>query len=179
MEPMKLIKQLTVWLFVSLLLLGAVPTSAMEMSVSGSQLILSGFINELDYDKFLSHLTPAIRTVVFTKSPGGVHLIGLALAHEIRRRGLSTVALGYCNSACANAFLGGADRRLANDRSYVAFHGKLLVPDRQTFNPTLRPAICLLHGDDQWTVKRPDDSTVPEQRGARIRRFLPAGDAKL
>ena len=123
MEPMKLIKQLTVWLFVSLLLLGAVPTSAMEMSVSGSQLILSGFINELDYDKFLSHLTPAIRTVVFTKSPGGVHLIGLALAHEIRHRGLSTVALGYCNSACANAFLGGADRRLANDRSYVAFHG--------------------------------------------------------
>ena len=123
MEPMKLIKQLTVWLFVSLLLLGAVPTSAMEMSVSGSQLILSGFINELDYDKFLSHLTPAIRTVVFTNSPGGVHLIGLALAHEIRRRGLSTVALGYCNSACANAFLGGADRRLANDRSYVAFHG--------------------------------------------------------
>ena len=50
-------------------------------------------------------------------------MIGLALAHEIRRRGLSTVALGYCNSACANAFLGGADRRLANDRSYVAFHG--------------------------------------------------------
>jgi hypothetical protein len=123
MEPMKLIKQLTVWLLVSLLLLGAVPTSAMEMSVSGSQLILSGFINELDYDKFLSRLTPAIRTVVFTNSPGGVHLIGLALAHEIRRRGLSTVALGYCNSACANAFLGGAGRRLANDRSYVAFHG--------------------------------------------------------
>ena len=120
---MKLINQLTVWLVVSLLLLGAVPTSAMEMSVSGSQLILSGFINELDYDKFLSHLTPDIRTVVFTNSPGGVHLIGLALAHEIRRRGLSTVALGYCNSACANAFLGGADRRLANDRSYVAFHG--------------------------------------------------------
>jgi len=120
---MKLIKQLTVWLFVSLLLLGAVPTSAMEMSVSGSQLILSGFINELEYDKFLSHLTPTIRTVVFTNSPGGVHLIGLALAHEIRRRGLSTVALGHCNSACANAFLGGAGRRLANDRSYVAFHG--------------------------------------------------------
>ena len=120
---MKLIKQLTLWLFVSLLLLGAVPTSAMEMSVSGSQLILSGFINELEYDKFLSHLTPTIRTVVFTNSPGGVHLIGLALAHEIRRRGLSTVALGHCNSACANAFLGGAERRLANNRSYVAFHG--------------------------------------------------------
>ena len=124
---MKLIKQLTVWLFVSLFLLGAVPTSAMKMSVSGSQLILSGFINELEYDKFLSHLTPAIRTVVFTNSPGGVHLIGLALAHEIRRRGLSTVALGHCNSACANAFLGGADRRLANDRSYVAFHGNYSI----------------------------------------------------
>jgi len=94
MEPMKLIKLLTVWLFVSLLLLEAVPTSAMQMTVTGSQLVLSGFITELDYDNFLAHLTPAVRTVVFTNSPGGLHLIGLALAREIRRRGLSDRCLG-------------------------------------------------------------------------------------
>jgi len=124
---MKLIKQLAVWLCISPILLGAVPSSAMEMSISGSQLILSGFINALDYDKFLAHLTPAVQTVVFTNSPGGVHLIGLAMAREIRRRGLSTVASGYCNSACANAFLGGTERRLANNYSYVAFHGNYSI----------------------------------------------------
>jgi hypothetical protein len=127
MVPMKLIKLLTVWLSVSPLLLEAVRSPAMEMTVSGSQLVLSGFINDSDYDKFLSHLTPTVRTVVFTDSPGGLHLIGLALAREIRRRGLSTVASGYCNSACANAFLGGAERRLANNRSYVAFHGNYSI----------------------------------------------------
>jgi len=95
----------------------------MEMRVSGSQLILTGFVSGQDYNKFMSSLTPAVRTVVLTDSPGGAITIGLYLAHEIRRRGLSTVALGHCGSSCANMFLGGIERRLANSTSYVAFHG--------------------------------------------------------
>ena len=120
---MKFNNQLTVWLFVWVLLLGAVPTSAMQMRVSGSQLIASGSINEGDYAKFIQTIDPAVRAVVFTNSPGGARQIGQDLAEEIRRRGLSTVALGYCFSSCANAFLGGVERRLANSQSFLGFHG--------------------------------------------------------
>jgi hypothetical protein len=123
MEPMKLFEQLTLWLFLSLLLLGAGPTSAMVMRVIGSQLIASGSINEGDYAKFIQTITPSVRTVVFTNSPGGARQIGQDLAEEIRHRKLSTVALGYCYSSCANAFLGGVERRLANSQSFLGFHG--------------------------------------------------------
>jgi len=93
------------------------------MHVSGDQLIASSYISEADYAKFIQTITPAVKTVVVTNSPGGARLIGQDLAEEIRHRKLSTVALGYCLSSCAKAFLGGVERRLANNRSYLGFHG--------------------------------------------------------
>lgn len=115
------VKHLTALMFVTLLF--GSPTAAMEMRVLGDQLIASSYISEADYAKFIQTITPAVKTVVFTNSPGGPRLIGQDIAEEIRRRKLSTVALGYCFSSCANAFLGGVERRLANSESYLGFHG--------------------------------------------------------
>ena len=97
--------------------------SAMQMHVSGDQLIASSYMSEGDYAKFIQTITPAVRTVVFANSIGGPRLIGQDLAEEIRQRKLSTVVLGYCFSSCANAFLGGTERRLANAESFIGFHG--------------------------------------------------------
>ncbi len=93
------------------------------MHVSGDQLIASSYISEADYAKFIQTITPAVKAVVFTNSIGGPRLIGQDLAEEIRNRKLSTVVLGYCYSSCANAFLGGVERRLANSESFLGFHG--------------------------------------------------------
>ncbi len=118
---MNFVKRLTGLLFITNLLGSA--ASAMQMHVSGDQLIASSYISEADYAKFIQTITPAVKTVVFTNSPGGPRLIGQDLAEEIRNRKLSTVALGYCFSSCANAFLGGVERRLANSESFLGFHG--------------------------------------------------------
>jgi hypothetical protein len=118
---MNCLKQLTGFLFITLLL--GSTASAMQMHVSGDQLIASSYISEGDYGRFIETITPAVKTVVFTNSPGGPRLIGQDLAEEIRKRKLSTVALGYCFSSCANAFLGGVERRLANSESFLGFHG--------------------------------------------------------
>ena len=117
-----MLERVTLLLLVTLLARGAASASAMDMHAGGSQLILSGFINRADYAKFLSALTPAVKTVVLTNSPGGARLTGQYIAHEIRRRGLATVASGRCFSSCANLFLGGTERKLANATSYLAFH---------------------------------------------------------
>ena len=123
---MKCINKLAALLFIPLLI--GSNASAMEMHVSGDQLILGGFIEVQDYDKFIRTITPSVRTVVLTNSPGGVRLVGQHIAQEIRRRGLSTVAQGSCVSACANLFLGGVERRLANSASFLAFHSNYTNP---------------------------------------------------
>jgi hypothetical protein len=88
-----------------------------------NQVILSGAVEGLDHQKFLRTLTPSVQMVVLSNSPGGEHQSGLDIAREIRSRGLSTVASGFCQSSCANIFLGGREKFLANNSSYLGFHG--------------------------------------------------------
>ena len=119
---MKPTKQPTVSLLVALLLC-ATPVFAMEMHAEGNQLILTGPLYGFEMTQFGSALTPNVTTVVFRNSGGGEFAAGLNLAATIRQKGLTTVAQGYCSSSCANAFLGGVNRYLADSRSYVGFHG--------------------------------------------------------
>ena len=95
----------------------------MVIRVVGDQLILTGPLSGFEVTQFKSFLTPAVTTVVFYNSGGGDFEAGLNLAAMIRQHGLTTVAQGFCSSSCANAFLGGVRRYLADRRSYVAFHG--------------------------------------------------------
>lgn len=129
--PLNFYKKATVFLFAALSIASKAP--AMEMHVSGDQLILRGFIDLQAYDKFVRMITPSVRTVVLTDSPGGARISGQKIAYEIRRRQLSTIALGNCVSACANLFLGGVERRLADSASVLAFHSN--YTDR-TGNPS-------------------------------------------
>jgi hypothetical protein len=117
------VKQTIAFFFVSLLLFISAPASAMQMYVSGDQLIITGPIYGFELTQFGAAITSNVKTVVFYNSSGGEFAAGVNLAFEIRRRGLSTVAKGYCSSSCGNAFLGGVERRLADSRSYVAVHG--------------------------------------------------------
>jgi len=95
----------------------------MDMRVIGDQVILTGPMSGFEVTQFMSSLTRAVTTVVFHNSGGGDFDAGLNLAAMIRQRGLTTVAQGSCISSCANAFLGGVRRYLADHQSYVAFHG--------------------------------------------------------
>jgi hypothetical protein len=115
--------KLTAALLLVVLLLTSAPSPAMVMHASGDQLIVTGPLYGMELTQFFTALTPNIKTIVFYNSRGGDHPAGVNLAYEIRRRNLATVALGFCESACANAFIGGVERRLANPKSFVAFHG--------------------------------------------------------
>ena len=97
----------------------------MEMRAIGDQVILTGPMSGFEVTQFMSALTRAVTTVVFHNSGGGDFDAGLNLAAMIRQRGLMTVAQGSCRSSCANAFLGGVRRYLADRQSYALFTGTM------------------------------------------------------
>ncbi len=118
---MKPIKRTILALFVGLLL-GTVPASAMDVRVNAETIYMVGPVQAQDYHRFMRVFNASVRRVVFTNSPGGDLDATYNVAEEIRMRKLETVVKGYCRSACALMFLGGVARRLADAKSYVAFH---------------------------------------------------------
>jgi hypothetical protein len=79
------------------------------------------------WEEAMTRFDGKIDTVVFHESGGGDSVTGRRIGSDIRKRGLKTVALGRCSSACANMFLGGTIRQFAsrvNDvNTTVGFHG--------------------------------------------------------
>ena len=130
-------KRLIVLLLVAAFLLGTALVSPMEMHVEGDRLIITGPLSGLELTQFSSALTPNVKTIVLKDSGGGDFPAGVNLAEMIRYKKLNTVVQGRCVSSCANAFLGGVERRLANRVSYVGFHGHYnSVSDRPLLDRT-------------------------------------------
>ena len=154
------------------LLLFSSPVGAMDMKVVGNQLVLSGAVDGLDYQKFLRMLTPSVQMVVLSNSPGGDLRSGLDIAREIRSRGLPTVASGFCQSSCANIFLGGRERFLANNSSYLGFHGNYQT--RRTVPSSARIGELKVFYSEMTGGKLSDEMVelfVGKQRGGYIAFF--------
>jgi hypothetical protein len=79
------------------------------------------------WEEALTRFAGQIDTVVFHESGGGDSATGRRIGTDVRKRGLKTVALGRCSSACANMFLGGTTRQFASRvddvKTTVGFHG--------------------------------------------------------
>jgi hypothetical protein len=107
----------------------ACPVSAMEVSLQGGTIMMSGAVVQGDLDKLktISAANPEIKTVVLKNSFGGHVDSGYQVGEWIREQGMRTVVVGYCISSCSRMFLGGVSRQFAQDSStepsHIGFHG--------------------------------------------------------
>jgi hypothetical protein len=103
---------------------------AMSFEASPPYLYLGGPVVREDWDTWeeaMIRYGDKIDTVVFHQSGGGDAFAGRRIGHDIRKRGLNTVVLGRCSSACANMFLGGVARQFGastlSTQTVLGYHG--------------------------------------------------------
>jgi hypothetical protein len=97
---------------------------AMEMTIEGSSVIMSGSVVRADCDTLESILSKnSIKLVVLKNSGGGDANAGYCVGALVRRSGLSTVIRGRCASSCSRMWLGGVERTLDGPNSRVGLHG--------------------------------------------------------
>jgi hypothetical protein len=97
----------------------AVPASALEFSLRGSAVVISGPVRMGDnvrFDEFMAQPAARSARIFVLNSPGGTIGIALHIAREIRKRRGTTVADGRtsCESACTVMFAGGVNRHYIN-----------------------------------------------------------------
>jgi hypothetical protein len=112
------------------LLAGPTPgAGAMEITVAGHQLILSGPVIGDEIDKVQKILAdgPTIDTAILRNFTGGDAPSGYRIGELFRAKGLRTAVSGFCYSSCSRMFLGGATCYFTNDfppeYTNVGFHG--------------------------------------------------------
>lgn len=147
---------------VALVLGQPVSAEAMQVWVSGDQLILAGPVKGGEVTQVTETLAthPEITTVILRNSPGGDIPTGYALGEMFRRKGLRTAVSGYCYSSCSRMFLGGRTRLFTNDfpadYTNVGFHGHY---DREGL---LNTAAVQRFGLKDWIIKYSDGKADPE-----------------
>ena len=134
---------------------------AMEITVLGDQLILSGPVVARDHEAVVSALgaNPQIRTVILRNSPGGDAPTGYQLGELFRQKSLQTAVSGYCYSSCSRLFLGGKERYFTDDYppayTQIGFHGHY---DR--YGDLNAASVTELHLKD-WIIRYSDGKADP------------------
>jgi hypothetical protein len=101
---------------------------AMTFDAAPPVLYMGGPVVATDWAAFEEALSRHhIDTIVLHQSSGGDSNTGRRIGAEIRKRGLNTVVLGRCMSACANMFLAGVTRQYAAPQrgveTLLGYHG--------------------------------------------------------
>ncbi len=114
---------------------GLAPAAAMTLITQGNTVFATGPVLD-DLRQFEAALAqPGITTVAFVNSPGGSLWTGLRVGQLIASKGLNTVAAGQCMSACSIMFMGGRERRYADNfhprLTMVGLHGAYRADTRQ------------------------------------------------
>lgn len=116
--------------FTLLAALHLAPSFAMSFVASPPHLYLGGPVVREDWDTWeeaMIRYGEKIEYVVFHQSSGGDSLAGRRIGNDIRARGLKTVVLGRCSSACANMFLAGVTRQFGapvlSTQTVLGYHG--------------------------------------------------------
>src|SRR5215470_18176635 len=112
-----------------ILLIAPHASFAMNLTVNGQQVILSGLVVGDEPARLADALSqvPGIDTVILRNSLGGDAPAGYRIGELIRVKGLRTAVSGYCYSSCSRMFLGGKTRYFTDDyppeHTEVGFHG--------------------------------------------------------
>ena len=103
----------------------------LDMRVEELGYNFDGALDEYDETEVISYLfdNPQIKTLRVT-GPGGYLPTASAIAEYLIRHDINTEAVGECNSACAQIFLGGKTRTLAPGAK-LGFHRPHLVKERE------------------------------------------------
>jgi hypothetical protein len=106
------------------LALASSQASAMEMTVQGDSIVMSGSVAGHECDTLESMLAKnTIKLIVLKDSGGGNARAGYCVGALVRKSGLSTLIRGRCASSCSRMWLGGVERTLEGPNSRVGLHG--------------------------------------------------------
>lgn len=114
---------------IGVLLVGASVARAMEVTVVGNTIILSGPVvgNELAKVRDVFANGSTIDVAILRNSWGGHAPTGYRIGELFRDKGITTAVSGYCVSSCSRMFLGGRERLFTDDfppfQTFVGFHG--------------------------------------------------------
>jgi hypothetical protein len=132
------------------------PGHAMEMTVTGEQLILSGPVITGDYDALESRLSsqPQIKMIILRNSPGGDAPTGYQLGELFRQKSLGTAVSGYCYSSCSRLFLGGKERYFTDD--YPPYYTQIGLHGHYDGNGDLNAASVNAQHLKDWIIRFSD-----------------------